>query len=147
MGDEANDTGYLILRNVRIPREFMLMNYSYVTPEGKYVRKKVDPKVHYATMVYTRCQIICMASHALAKRATIAVRYNAIRKQEFVDSKSLSYKSVERPLLDYKAQQYRLFKQLALCYAFKSTSSWMLNQVRKIEGDEMNDTIKNSEGL
>ena len=28
MGDNANDTGYLILKDVRIPREYMLMQYN-----------------------------------------------------------------------------------------------------------------------
>lgn len=54
LGDFANDTGYLILKNVKIPREFMLMKHSYVTPEGKYVQKKLDPKIFYGTMMYIR---------------------------------------------------------------------------------------------
>lgn len=33
-GDNVNDTGYLMLENVRVPREFMLMKYGTVTPEG-----------------------------------------------------------------------------------------------------------------
>lgn len=80
MGDHANDTGYMILKNVRIPREFMLAKHSQVTPEGKYVvNKEIDPRVHYATMMYTRAQLIGSASNILARCVTIATRYNAVR--------------------------------------------------------------------
>lgn len=54
MGDNANDTGYMILKNVRIPRDFMLMKHAEVTPDGKFISRTVDPKVHYATMMYAR---------------------------------------------------------------------------------------------
>ncbi len=36
VGDNANDTGFMIIKNVRIPRESMLMKFSRVTKEGKY---------------------------------------------------------------------------------------------------------------
>ena len=35
MGDAANDTGYLILHNVRIPREYLLMRYQEVKADGR----------------------------------------------------------------------------------------------------------------
>ena len=62
MGDGANDTGYMILKNVRIPREYLLMKHAEVTPEGKYIHKKIDAKVHYATMMYTRASLIGSAA-------------------------------------------------------------------------------------
>jgi acyl-CoA oxidase len=58
MGDGANDTGFLILDNVRIPREHMLARFAYVTKEGKYHSNKMDPKLHYSTMMYTRAAMV-----------------------------------------------------------------------------------------
>lgn len=34
IGDSANDTGFMVLNKVRIPREFMLAKYGHVTPDG-----------------------------------------------------------------------------------------------------------------
>ena len=36
MGDNSNDTGYAIIKNVRIPREFMLAGNNQVAPDGTY---------------------------------------------------------------------------------------------------------------
>ena len=36
VGDNANDTGYCILKNVRIPREFMLCGHAKVAPDGTF---------------------------------------------------------------------------------------------------------------
>ena len=37
----------MILENVKIPRRYMLMGHSEVTPEGKYIRKAVNKLAHY----------------------------------------------------------------------------------------------------
>lgn len=39
VGDSANDTGFMVLNKVRIPRRYMLMRHVGVTPEGKVERK------------------------------------------------------------------------------------------------------------
>jgi hypothetical protein len=39
VGDSANDTGFMVLDKVRIPRRYMLMRHVVVTPEGKVERK------------------------------------------------------------------------------------------------------------
>lgn len=35
IGDDANDTGFMRLENVRVPLENMMAKYQEVTPEGK----------------------------------------------------------------------------------------------------------------
>jgi acyl-CoA oxidase len=144
VGDHGNDTGFMILENVRIPRDCMLMKYRKVTKKGKFEDVvKADPKVHYTTMMTTRATMVHTASARLAYASTIAVRYGAVRKQGFVDVASKSYKDTEYAILDYRIQQYRVLKQLATAYAMKFTGQWMMDQISQLEGKQMG-IIKNS---
>jgi len=148
VGDAANDTGYMIVENVRIPRENLLSKFHTVNAEGKYVvALKADPQVHYTTMMSTRAMMVNTAGARLCQASTIAIRYSCVRQQGFKDTKSkVSYKTEEFQIIDYKIQQYRLFKQLALGYALKLNGKWMLDQLRLIEGTEFGQ-IKTTEGL
>jgi len=138
LGDHANDTGYMVLTDVRIPREFLLSRTQEVKPDGTYVQSELkakNSKLHYATMLYSRGAMIKGASGYLARACTIAIRYSCVRKQGYIDSKKTkSYKSEERVIMDYQVQQYRLFKQLALTYAIKFTGKWMLHKFGDLEG-------------
>jgi acyl-CoA oxidase len=147
VGDSANDTGFMILENVRIPREFMLMKYRRVTEEGKFEEvMKVDPKVHYSTMMTTRAYMTYTASARLAQAATMAIRYSCVREQGFIDSKAgVSYKTKEHQIVDHKIQQYRLFKWLAHAYAFRMNGQWMLDQLKEYDSNQL--TLKNTDGL
>ena len=71
------------LDKVRIPRENMLARWQHVTAEGVYVKseRKTNPKIHYATMVYTRGSMIRTSGGHLARAATIAIRYSCVRHQ------------------------------------------------------------------
>jgi acyl-CoA oxidase len=137
VGDHGNDTGFMFLENVRIPRDCMLMKYRRVTTEGKFEDVvKADPKVHYTTMMTTRASMTCTAGARLAYASTIAIRYSAVRKQGFNDLTAKSYKDPEYHIIDYRIQQYRLFKQLALSYALKFTGTWMMDQIKLLEGKQ-----------
>lgn len=46
MGLKAADNGYLQLNKVRIPRANMLMRNAQVTPDGQFVKPKVDQIVY-----------------------------------------------------------------------------------------------------
>lgn len=147
MGDNANDTGFMILENVRIPRENMMSKYRTVNKEGKYTEVvKADPKVHYTTMMTTRAQMVNTAAGRLAQSATMAIRYSCVREQGFSSSTAKSYKSEEKQIIDHKIQQYRLFKQLAHAYALKFTARWMIEQLQAFEGDKIG-VIKNTNVL
>ena len=80
MGDNSNDTGYLILKDVRIPRENMLMKYNQVSPEGFYTSDPSAAKFNYSTMLFTRANFVRAAAGWIAKAAIISVRYNAVRE-------------------------------------------------------------------
>jgi len=69
LGDGANDTGFLRLDGVRIPREFMLSKFQHVTADGKYVKskKKSNDKLGYFTMVRkTLLLLLCTAANDLS---------------------------------------------------------------------------------
>ena len=64
---------------------------------------------------------------ALARGATVAVRYSAVRKQ-FVDAAQPSKwnnQVIETPVIDYTMQQYRLFTVVADIYALHFTGREM----------------------
>lgn len=146
VGDNANDTGFLILNNLRIPREAMLCKYKKVSKEGKFeIVEGTDPKVHYTTMVQTRAMMVNTSAGRLAQAATIAVRYSAVRKQGFVDTKQgESYLTLEHKILDHQIQQYRVLKQLATAYALKFTALWMVNQQSTIETGQVGEIANTS---
>jgi acyl-CoA oxidase len=147
MGDKPNDTGFMWLENVRIPRENMLMKYRRVTKDGKFEDViKADAKVHYTTMMTTRACMVSSAASKIAIASTIAIRYSCVRQQGFVNTSTKSYKSPEIKIIDYKIQQYRLFKQLAYAYALKFTGRWMIEQISAMEGN-MIGFIKDTELL
>lgn len=147
VGDNSNDTGYMILENVRIPRENMLSKYRAVTKEGKYVEVlKSDPKVHYTTMMTTRASMVSTAGARLAQACTMAIRYACVRTQGFVDNKTTSFRSQERQIIDHKIQQYRLLKQLAHAYALKFSGKYMIEQLHALEGKNVG-IIKNTDVL
>jgi acyl-CoA oxidase len=148
IGDNANDTGFMTLDNVRIPRTHILSKYHTVTREGKYVTVlKADPQVHYTTMMSTRAMMANTAGARLCQSAVMAIRYSCVRQQGFTSNKAgVSYKTPEFQIVDYKIQQYRLFKQLALAYALKFNGTWMLEQLSIIEGGEWGQ-IKTTVGL
>jgi len=66
MGDNGNDTGYMILDNVRIPREYLLSKYHTITKDGKYIQViKASSQVNYTTMMSTRVMLINLAGNRL----------------------------------------------------------------------------------
>ena len=128
VGDEANDTGYMRLSKVRVPRAHMLAKGAIVTAEGKYLRtpaKKENPVMHYATMLGARAGMMSGASGILAQGCTIATRYSLVRRQGFENTSSSDYKAKENKIFDYTVQRYRIMKQTAYAYAMNCTGTWM----------------------
>ncbi|XP_036426043.1 peroxisomal acyl-coenzyme A oxidase 1 isoform X1 [Colossoma macropomum] len=128
-GFDEVDNGYLKLDNVRIPRENMLMKYAQVEPDGSYLKPPSD-KLTYGTMVFIRAMIVGESARALSKSCTIAIRYSAVRHQS-----ELRPGEPEPQILDYQAQQYKLFPLLAAAYAFTFVGQYMSNTYHRITGD------------
>ena len=119
MGYNAYDSGYLLMKNIRIPRFNMLARFQQMEKGGEY--KKAPPalaKIAYFTMLKIRVAISVGAGQALARCLTIAIRYNATRKQGFIQSKG----GAEHPIINYTIQQSKLFPQLSTAFALTFAS-------------------------
>ncbi|KAF9145442.1 hypothetical protein BGX30_008866 [Mortierella sp. GBA39] len=127
-GYNTTDNGCMWFDHYRVPHISLLAKYSSVKPgSGEYV-KPPNAKLSYGTMVLVRASLVGSARQGMAKAATIATRYSAIRRQ-FVDKdspKMLGKHTIETPVLDYSMQQYRLFPIIAAAYACFFTSKEMM---------------------
>ncbi|XP_012935860.1 peroxisomal acyl-coenzyme A oxidase 1 isoform X1 [Aplysia californica] len=114
-GYAAMDNGYLSFKNVRIPRENMLMRYAQVLEDGTFIQPKNDRLV-YGSMTLIRAQIVGGTARALAKAVTIATRYSAVRRQSQINSGQ-----GEVQVIDFQTQQHKVFPQIAMAYALNIT--------------------------
>lgn len=116
-GYDGNDNGFLIMKNVRIPRDNMLMRYARVDRQGNY-SKPPHSKIGYATMVLIRASIVGDSGLNLAKAVTIALRYSAVRRQFFSEANP---SKEEIRVIDYQTQQQKLFPLLAQAFMLHFT--------------------------
>ncbi|XP_050169126.1 peroxisomal acyl-coenzyme A oxidase 2 [Myiozetetes cayanensis] len=120
MNFEAIDNGYLMLKNVRIPRENMLSKFCEVRPDGTYIRQG-SQKINYFTMTTVRISLISdEVLTPLMKACTIAIRYSVVRRQS-----KLKPGEQEAKILDYQTQQEKLLPQLAAAYAFHFINDYL----------------------
>lgn len=119
MGYNAVDNGFVRFDHVRVPRRNMLMKHSKVDPDGTFHPPPVA-KAAYGTMVFVRADIVSNAALFLKKGLTIAIRYNAVRRQSNIKPDGL-----ETQVLDYQHSQRTLFPLLATAYAFHFTGAVM----------------------
>ncbi|KAM4023059.1 peroxisomal acyl-coenzyme A oxidase 2-like [Anomaloglossus baeobatrachus] len=124
------DNGYLIMRNIRIPRENMLCRYSQVLPDGSYIKSGSD-KINYFTMVSVRVTMLREeVLEALMKACTISVRYSAVRRQS-----ELKPGDKEPKILDYQTQQQKLLPLVATCYSINFTSKYVAKFYNDVYGE------------
>jgi acyl-CoA oxidase len=124
----------LALRNVRIPRAWLLAKNQTVHPDGTYEKnaKTANSKIQYTTMLTIRSGLVMSAGYRLAQGVTVATRYSCVRRQGFVDTSSNSRDAPENKIIEYSNQRYRLFKQLCLAYAMVWTGKNVAEQFRKV---------------
>ncbi len=79
-GYNSKDNGYMLFKNVRIPRTNMLKRFAEVSEEGKIVIKS-DMRRLYGIMLETRVWISGNSGSSLAAALTIAGRYSVVRRQ------------------------------------------------------------------
>ncbi|NXK49734.1 ACOX2 oxidase, partial [Chauna torquata] len=120
MNFEHVDNGYLMLQNVRIPRENMLNKFCEVQPDGTYIRRG-SQKINYFTMTTVRVSLISdEVILPLMKACTIAIRYSVVRRQS-----KLNPGEEEAKILDYQTQQEKLLPPLAAAYAFHFINNYL----------------------
>ncbi|KAJ2940647.1 hypothetical protein O0L34_g14754 [Tuta absoluta] len=126
LGYNTANNGFLGFENFRIPRDRMLMKNAQVLKDGTF---KVSPnsKLTYGTMVFVRVMIVNGVANQLARVATIAVRYSAVRRQS-----QLKPDEPEPQILDYLTQQHKLFIAIASSHAFSITAKWLWNLYHKV---------------
>lgn len=68
----------MIFNNFRINRKFMLGKYTKVSKSGVFKRRG-NPKVAYATMMWVRCWLIRHATEVVGRGLIVGIRYNMVR--------------------------------------------------------------------
>jgi len=116
------DNGYLILKNVRVPRVLMLDKLGGVTPDGNYVTPFKDKSKKFGAVLAVlsggRIAITGLVASNLIMAATIAIRYSFSRKQFGPTNEE------ELPVIEYQMQQWRLFPYLSASYIWTSFAVW-----------------------
>ncbi|KAK2740413.1 hypothetical protein FQN57_006153 [Myotisia sp. PD_48] len=126
MGYNGTTNGYAMFRNVRIPRNYLLMRNVKVTRDGTYTRAQHD-KTSYLTMLHARAVIAANSGFKLAQAATIATRYSVVREQGAGFNGEATGDGSELPIIRYRSQNFRLFTIISRAYAIHFTG-------RKLQG-------------
>ncbi|KAI9257747.1 acyl-CoA dehydrogenase/oxidase [Helicostylum pulchrum] len=146
-GFNTVDNGFILFKDFHVPHVSFLARYSNIDKATGEYKTPPNSKLAYGTMVFVRANIVLESRVVLARAATIAIRYSAIRSQgsNASDPKKItapdgSIKTVETPVLDYTMQQYRLFPIIAQAYACHFTGQEMHrmyyeNQAKMEQGD------------
>ncbi|GAA5888994.1 hypothetical protein JCM6882_009711 [Rhodosporidiobolus microsporus] len=128
-GYPMTDNGTMLLDKVEIPHVNFLAKFAQVDPNtGTFVRPPHD-KLAYGTMVFIRAGIVQQARMILARSATVAIRYCAIRRQ-FADRDAPvtddGRKPAETSVINYQLVQARIFPPLVQALAVHFTGRDMI---------------------
>ncbi|KAL1379947.1 hypothetical protein pipiens_014546 [Culex pipiens pipiens] len=122
-GLQGLDNGFVMFRNYRISRDYLLARTGDVNEEGVFVSPYKDESKRFGASLGAlsggRVGICGIANMYLMKAISIAIRYSASRKQFGPDDKS-----EEWPVLEYQSQQYRLYPHLANAFTIKMFTLW-----------------------
>ncbi|XP_043799974.1 peroxisomal acyl-coenzyme A oxidase 3-like isoform X1 [Apis laboriosa] len=121
------DNGFMMFHNYYISRTCLLNKTANVTEDGNYTASVKDKSKRFGASLGAlssgRITITSLCSNFTSVAITIAIRYCAVRKQ-FGPSEF-----EEWPVIEYQAQQWRLFPHLAATYAIKIFSVAFVNQM------------------
>jgi acyl-CoA oxidase len=124
-GYTSMDNGYMLFHHFHVPHSALMSKYSGVdTVTGTYLPPK-NQALTYGSMTFVRSQIVMGARMALARAATISIRYTSVRLQ-FADKDGASG-AREEAVLNYPTVQIRLLPLLATTYALHYTGEAMFN--------------------
>lgn len=148
MGPKINadntNIGYARFTHVRVPRFNLFARYQQVSKDGVYTAPPRNlSKFRYISMMSIRMALVAQSYRDLAKAATIAIRYSCVRKQGFKDTTvddPLGSNVGENTIMDYKVQQYRLYKALSLSYCFFFSARYVIAYLGRIQDTVTNGT-------
>ncbi|KAG1777940.1 peroxisomal oxidase [Suillus placidus] len=126
-GMAAQDQGFARFDHVRIPRTNMFSKFAEVTTEGSYIQPP-HAKLSYGGMMYIRATMIPSAGWAIAKAATVAIRYTTVRRQGEPDAKGL-----ERQVLTYPSTYYRLLPILSRAFVFIELGRYTMKALTQMQ--------------
>ncbi|KAG6460354.1 hypothetical protein O3G_MSEX011930 [Manduca sexta] len=119
-----------------VNRSFHILGRSWLTLvaefdywDGTYVKSK-NEKLAYGTMVFVRVMILTDVAYEIARAATIAVRYAAVRHQS-----QPKPGQPEPAIINYVTQQHKLFIAIATSHAFRVTGMWLFNTYAQFLAD------------
>ena len=124
MGLNKKDEGFIVLRNVRIPRDNLLDRYSKVSAKGEFVSQMKTQGERFGFLIGTimnepRILVCNRCLINLLNGVTIAVRFTCYRRQFF---KPGDQQKKEVLIIEYPLTQYRLFPILSGCFMLKIAS-------------------------
>ncbi|KAH8235951.1 hypothetical protein KR032_011186, partial [Drosophila birchii] len=119
MGGNGVNNGFLGLRNVRIPRNQMLMKNAQVLEDGTFIQGR-PPLLLYGTMVYVRVITLRDVLFGLLQAATIATRYSVVRRQSPIEDNQ-----PEVSVLDHITQQAKILPQIARGVSYRLVADWL----------------------
>ncbi|KAF1999234.1 acyl-CoA oxidase [Amniculicola lignicola CBS 123094] len=105
--------GFATFDQVHISRKAMLMGHAKVTSDGSYSGSP-NSKLIYLTMLKVRTTVVKSAASQLAEAVTIATRYSVVREQ---GAGAESSHSIEKTIMWYKSQHFRILTIIAKAYA------------------------------
>lgn len=142
LGGSVN-IGYARFTHVRVPRANLFARGVSVSRDGIYTAAPKNlSRFKYISMMQVRVALVRGAGIALAKAATITVRYSCVRKQGFKDSKSDdAFNLGENTVMDYQMQQYRAFKAVALAYMFHWNAKYVRDYLSRISAAIVGDDV------
>jgi acyl-CoA oxidase len=146
-GRNGIDNGWLQFHHARYPASVLLCRFAKVDADGTYVpAPKAKPQLAYGALVMGRASMVTDSAAALQLATTIAVRWNALRRQgapfneasaaaaaakggkgagKKGDPQAAAVPGPEPQLLDYATTQARLMPLVAKAFAFTATAARM----------------------
>lgn len=129
MGRNGVDNGWIQFHHVRLPHSALLCRYANVDKAGVYSKpSRSSDKAGYGALILGRATMVQDSASNLQLATTIAVRWNALRRQGAPESTAAAAAAAsggqgeETQLLDFAAAQARLMPLLASAFAFNFTA-------------------------
>lgn len=130
MGFNCLDNGYLRFNYYRQGKDVMLNRFAKINEAGEYeIIDTNSIKILYLSLIRARSSLVLDAWYSLAYALTISIRYSLIREQ-FPDPDN---PQIERKILDYQAQKFKLFRVLSRLYCFVFIRPYLNDMYKRAE--------------
>ena len=122
-GYNSKDNGYMLFKQVRIPRSNMMTRFVEIDSQGQ-LQLKGDLRALYGIMLETRIWICGNAPQSLAQGLLIATRYAVVRRQ----FATVEGSKQERKLMDYQTHMFKFAPLVAYTMVMTAAARYMCEQ-------------------